>query len=264
MSSVRWECSLRVPIIDIQYTWRISTEDLTECIYMASTLYSPTFGESEWQLYLTKDTVNDGFLRLGIDRLATKTVRMRCRAWVLAANGTRINRREEPSFPSVSPDEIRSWPKFLRESDVSNATLSPCIVDGKLRIVCQLAVIPFDEVIKVADESDAVPLASDMRNLLDDGILTDVTLVAGERELKVHRAVLAARSPVFRSMFEANMMESRSGRVELTDISPEALGALISFIYTDTVSTREVRTPESYFWCSVQQCILLVKHVRTC
>ncbi len=42
----------------------------------------------------------------------------------------------------------------------------------------------------------------DYLKMLKENVLTDFTIRVGEREMRAHRAILAARSPVFAAMFE--------------------------------------------------------------
>jgi speckle-type POZ protein len=51
-------------------------------------------------------------------------------------------------------------------------------------------------------------------------------------EFQAHKAVLAARSPVFAAMFEHEMEERKQGRVEITDVETEVLREMLRFIYT--------------------------------
>ena len=48
----------------------------------------------------------------------------------------------------------------------------------------------------------------------------------------IHKFILAARSPVFRAMFESDMIESRTGRVQIVDVEPEIFRQLLQFLYT--------------------------------
>lgn len=51
-------------------------------------------------------------------------------------------------------------------------------------------------------------LSSDLGALQDRGTFSDVTLSVGQCVFQAHKAVLAARSPVFAAMFEHGMEES--------------------------------------------------------
>ncbi|KAL5510493.1 hypothetical protein EMCRGX_G006049 [Ephydatia muelleri] len=51
-------------------------------------------------------------------------------------------------------------------------------------------------------------------------------------EFKAHKAVLAARSPVFSAMFEHEMEESRKNRVEISDLDQEVMQEMLAYIYT--------------------------------
>ncbi|KAF7253103.1 hypothetical protein EG68_06838 [Paragonimus skrjabini miyazakii] len=55
------------------------------------------------------------------------------------------------------------------------------------------------------------------------------------RQFEAHKAILAARSPVFAAMFEHGMEESRANRVEITDMEPETLAEVLHYIYTGQV-----------------------------
>lgn len=71
-----------------------------------------------------------------------------------------------------------------------------------------------------------------MDKLLNNGTFSDTVLVVDGREFYAHKAILAARSPVFNAMFEHEMTESRKGRVEISDIDPDVFSEMLKFIYT--------------------------------
>lgn len=76
--------------------------------------------------------------------------------------------------------------------------------------------------------------------MLETSKFFDVVLnCAGEREFKVHKAVLSVRSPVFQAMFENDLEETRKNEVKITDIDPEVLKEMLSFIYCGKVSKFE-------------------------
>lgn len=67
---------------------------------------------------------------------------------------------------------------------------------------------------------------------------SDVVLVASDEfhsnpvSLPAHKAVLVSRSPVFKAMLEIEMEESRSGTINISDVSYDALRAFVNYLYT--------------------------------
>lgn len=67
--------------------------------------------------------------------------------------------------------------------------------------------------------------------MLEEGLHTDVTICSATGCVGAHRAILAARSPVFDSMFSHNLMEKQSATVRINDMCLESCRALLSFLY---------------------------------
>lgn len=60
----------------------------------------------------------------------------------------------------------------------------------------------------------------------------DVKVICGDRVFKCHQFMLAARSPVFRAMFQNDMTEASSKKVEIKDLSPDVVEDMLLFIYS--------------------------------
>ena len=61
----------------------------------------------------------------------------------------------------------------------------------------------------------------------------DAAICCQGASIRVHRAVLAAASPVFKRMFEGSMQEGRECRVELRGgVEAEIVEAMLQCIYT--------------------------------
>ena len=76
-------------------------------------------------------------------------------------------------------------------------------------------------------------LSADFGSLLQNSDKSDLTLVCCDgEEVKVHRIILAARSPAFSGMLESDMQETISGRIEVKDFSKSVVKAMVQFIYT--------------------------------
>uniref|UniRef100_A0A3B5AY41 Kelch like family member 32 n=1 Tax=Stegastes partitus TaxID=144197 RepID=A0A3B5AY41_9TELE len=68
-----------------------------------------------------------------------------------------------------------------------------------------------------------------------DGLLCDVTLVAGEQKFHAHKAVLAACSDYFRAMFSLCMLESEADEVTLQGVTSVGLKHALDFAYTGQI-----------------------------
>jgi hypothetical protein len=76
--------------------------------------------------------------------------------------------------------------------------------------------------------------------------LCDFTFIVSGQRLPCHRAILAARSPVFRAMVSkaANTAEAATGEATVTDATPAAMRKLIEFMYTDKVESMGESTAD--------------------
>ncbi|XP_014227701.1 kelch-like protein 13 [Trichogramma pretiosum] len=70
--------------------------------------------------------------------------------------------------------------------------------------------------------------------------LSDVTLrTASEKEIPAHKIMLATASPVFKAMFNHDMLEKQSQIIDMIDVSYEAAVEMLRYIYTGDVGNDE-------------------------
>ena len=72
-------------------------------------------------------------------------------------------------------------------------------------------------------------LTDDLGELWENSLFTDCSLLVAGHEFRAHKAILAARSPVFRAMFEHEMVERLTNRVDINDLD---------FFFNDTATTE--------------------------
>lgn len=72
---------------------------------------------------------------------------------------------------------------------------------------------------------------SSLRRMLTEGIFTDITINTSNGCVGAHRAVLAARSPVFQSMFSHNLQEKELSTINISDMNVESCQTLLSYLY---------------------------------
>jgi len=116
------------------------------------------------------------------------------------------------------------------------------INDDTLTIICEMNIpgndrttigYGFEEGKKVKkEEEESSKIISDMERLLDTGTLTDVTIKCENRMLECHKAILSARSTVFRAMFQHDMRESKSNEIHIPDIDFATVRDMVKFIYS--------------------------------
>lgn len=76
----------------------------------------------------------------------------------------------------------------------------------------------------------------DMRNLLISEQLFDVKICVKGQEFHAHKAVLAARSPVFAAMFEHEMAEKNSSAVDISDCDPDVFKEFLYYLYNGRIA----------------------------
>jgi speckle-type POZ protein len=68
-----------------------------------------------------------------------------------------------------------------------------------------------------------------------NGDFADMEVVCNTEVFKCHQFMLAARSPVLRAMFQSPMTEAATRRLEIKDLSPDVVDAMLLFVYTGNV-----------------------------
>lgn len=79
-------------------------------------------------------------------------------------------------------------------------------------------------------QSNATALSS-LGRMLTESIHTDIIINASDGSIGAHRAVLASRSPVFRSMFSHDLKEKELSAVNISDMSIESCQVFLNYIY---------------------------------
>ncbi|KAL9689969.1 hypothetical protein QQ045_010362 [Rhodiola kirilowii] len=70
-----------------------------------------------------------------------------------------------------------------------------------------------------------------LRRMLSESIHADITINVSDGTIGAHRAVLVARSPVFRSMFSHDLKEKELSTIDIIDMSSNSCKAFLKYIY---------------------------------
>ncbi|KAK5980828.1 Protein maternal effect lethal 26 [Trichostrongylus colubriformis] len=75
-------------------------------------------------------------------------------------------------------------------------------------------------------------LVEDYQRLFRDDLLKDFTIRVGGKEIRAHRAILAARSPVFQAMLMNELTsETKRGVLEISDLDYDVVYEMVHYIY---------------------------------
>ncbi len=86
-----------------------------------------------------------------------------------------------------------------------------------------------------------------MRSMLEDDVFSDAVVKVGSKSFRVHRAILACQSEVFKRMFLADMKEKKEGVVVIFDIDPDVMSDFLSFIYTGSAPNIKKKAKDLLF-----------------
>ncbi|XP_048544801.1 BTB/POZ and MATH domain-containing protein 3-like [Triticum urartu] len=133
-------------------------------------------------------------------------------------------------FVYSSKDDIlwHGWSRFVKRVDLE----AKCVIEGRVTFLCHILVM--------RDDPIPVPppkIGSHLNSLINgmDIYGTDVSFTTNGETFHAHRAVLAARSPVFRAKFFGPEAGATSSNIVLDDIEPATFKVLLKFMYTDAL-----------------------------
>ena len=98
-------------------------------------------------------------------------------------------------------------------------------------MVCGVIVARDDDPVDVPPSD----MGSHLGRLLDCADGSDVSFVVEGEMFPAHRAVLAARSPVFRAQLLGAMADAKMPSITMHDISAATFKAMLRFMYTDAL-----------------------------
>ena len=76
--------------------------------------------------------------------------------------------------------------------------------------------------------------------VLADKEFCDVEIQCDKSIFPCHKLVLAARSPVFRAMLQADMKEKQTKKIVIEDSKPEIVSEMLNFIYTGDITNEKL------------------------
>ncbi|XP_034356706.2 TD and POZ domain-containing protein 4-like [Arvicanthis niloticus] len=230
------------------YRWTISNfsgfvEEMGECI-TSPTFPSEANDKVAWCLRVYPNGVDEeseGYLSLNLMLLSCENspVWVKFNVCILTATGDKCNNARSPHVYSLLPHQALELKKFILLDFLLSQT-ELLLPDDRLTLLCEMSMEQGSFSITVQNTRPPIniprcTLPDDLGELWESSLFTDCCLLVGGQEFRAHKAILAARSPVFRAMFEHEMKESLTNQVEIQDLDPQVFMEMMDFIYTGKV-----------------------------
>ncbi|XP_038959269.1 TD and POZ domain-containing protein 2-like [Rattus norvegicus] len=227
------------------YEWTIS--NFSFCMDgIRENITSPVFSlegneEVQWCLRIFPNGVDEESkdylsVSLRLHSCPKSPVLAKVQFWIINAQGEKHQIKEIPNILSFSPKQQWGLRKFILR-DFLLSLRHWLLPEDQLILCCKVSIVgpsfstPGHNMTPTNKDPRQM-LADDIGELWKNSLFTDCSLVVAGQEFRAHKAILAARSPVFRAMFEHEMLESLTNRVEIHDIHLQVFKEMMAFIYT--------------------------------
>nr|CAB3483544.1 unnamed protein product [Digitaria exilis] len=119
------------------------------------------------------------------------------------------------------------------------------VKDGQIKFLCTIKMLNIDDTsVRARTSGKGIPvppsdIVQHLGTLLDTADGTDLTFTIDGETFNAHRAILAARSPVFRAELLGSMAEATMTSITLHDTAPATFKAMLRFMYTDALPKED-------------------------
>ncbi|CAL1275156.1 unnamed protein product [Larinioides sclopetarius] len=103
-------------------------------------------------------------------------------------------------------------------------------------------------------------LMNDLKSMYSNAMFCDVELRTSTKTFPAHRAILIARSSVFRIMFSSDMKEKHSGHVDITDLEDETVHRMLMYIYLESLGDLQMESASKLYTAADKYDIPSLKH----
>ncbi|KAI1705072.1 BTB/POZ domain-containing protein [Ditylenchus destructor] len=116
--------------------------------------------------------------------------------------------------------------------------------DGSLLVICEVECLVPGETFSMEPTPNAelldqnLQLADHYKEMWKSKLFADCTIKVGAKSFPAHKCILGQRSEVFRKMFSLPLEEAESGIVEIEDFNPDAISAMLEYMYTGVVKNE--------------------------
>ncbi|XP_064459369.1 speckle-type POZ protein-like [Ornithodoros turicata] len=206
---------------------------------VSSTFCQPDDPRTSWKMMIYPNGTCEArgwvSLYLKLVSCSTRSVRVKAEFSVLRDDGAR-------AAQTTTEAELRAqqptcgFVKFMDKEQLLSAATS-LLPSNVLTVMCRVTVL--GELLHTTYRNDVAKtskcgIRGDLSRLLSTGQFSDFIISVDNREYRVHKAILAARSPVFMAMLESPSKESLENKMTIEDLRPDVVEQMLAFMYSGT------------------------------
>ncbi|XP_031240765.1 TD and POZ domain-containing protein 2-like [Mastomys coucha] len=155
--------------------------------------------------------------------------------WIINSHGKKYKSMKSMNVISFLSNQEWGFRKFIPQ-DFLLSNKQWFLLEDQLMLCCKVSIVGAAFSMPGQTKAPAVKdlrhiLTDDLGELWENSLFTDCSLLVGGHEFRAHKAILAARSPVFRAMFQHEMKESLTNRIEIHDLDYQVFKEMMGFIY---------------------------------
>ena len=152
---------------------------------------------------------------------------------------------------------VSSWGvhRFVKHATFKGPSAEKVLPEDKLTIVCEITLLAENKTnisgfkqlqnFKTKKSFEPAPqLMNDLEVALNDKDFSDVKIICGDKVFDCHRIFLSSRSSVFRAMFQHGMTEAQTRKIEIKELEPEVVQAMLKYIYTGNMNFSTMKPEE--------------------
>jgi len=103
-------------------------------------------------------------------------------------------------------------------------------------------------------------LLSDLARIMGDEATSDISIMCQDQEIRVHKLILSARSPVFQAMLGSDMVEKSRGVITIMDANVTVVRQMVAYMYTAKIDNDFDRIKELLVLANKYQVLELVNY----
>uniref|UniRef100_G1Q0B2 Speckle type BTB/POZ protein n=1 Tax=Myotis lucifugus TaxID=59463 RepID=G1Q0B2_MYOLU len=238
-------CHTEIKVVKFSHMWTISNFSFCRQevgkVIQSSTFSSEANDQLKWCLRVYPkglDEESKDYLSLYLFLVSSpkRIFLAKFKLSILNDKGEQIKSLESHRAYSFVQGKEGGFKKFIHRDLLLDEDYS-LLPDDKLTLFCEVSVVQDSFTISGQNTKKMVKvpecqLADELGGLWENSWFTDCCFCVAGQEFQAHKAILAARSPVFRAMFAHAMEESKKNRVEIIDMEPGVFKETMCFIYT--------------------------------